>query len=60
MLGIAVLVLLLVLLVVTWPGWSYSRRWGYIPTGAIALLIVAVLILAYSGFLAIRNPFSAL
>jgi hypothetical protein len=58
MLGTVILVLLMLLLVVTWPSWPYSREWGYIPTGAVALLIVAVLILAYSGLLAIRNPFA--
>jgi hypothetical protein len=58
MFGTLVLFLLLVLLVVTLPTWPHSRSWGYVPSGAIALLIVAVLILAYSGFLAIRGPFA--
>ena len=59
MFGTIVLLLLLVLLAMTWPTWPYSRNWGYLPSSAIALLIVVVRIIALSGVLALRSPFSA-
>lgn len=58
MLGSLVIVLLLAALAATWPAWPYSREWGYLPVGAVALALVAVLILAFSGYLSVRNPFA--
>lgn len=59
MLGSLVIILLLLVLAATWPAWPYSREWGYLPTGAAALALVVALILVFSGYLAVYNPFAA-
>lgn len=56
MLGAVVIVLLLVLLIATLPSWPYSRTWGFAPSGAAALLLFVALVLAFSGYLAVRLP----
>lgn len=58
MLGSLLIVILLVVLIATIPAWPYSRNWGYVPTGAIAVLLVVILILVFSGYLAVTNPFA--
>lgn len=59
MLGSLVILLLLLVLAATWPTWPYSRAWGYLPSGAAALALVIALILVFSGYLAVYNPFAA-
>jgi hypothetical protein len=46
-LGTLLLILLLILVISSLPTWSYSRSWGYYPSGGlgVALLIVLVLLL---------------
>jgi len=44
LLVLAVLILLGVI-----PAWPHSRRWGYAPSGGMALIVVIVLILLLSG-----------
>jgi hypothetical protein len=44
LIGILVLVLLGVL-----PGWTHARTWGYRPSGAIALVIVVLVVLLLTG-----------
>jgi sterol desaturase/sphingolipid hydroxylase (fatty acid hydroxylase superfamily) len=58
-LGSVVIVLLLAALAATWPIWPYSREWGYLPVGAVALALVVVLILAFFGYLSVRSLFAA-
>lgn len=44
------LVVVIALLVAALPAWSYSRRWGYGPSGALAgvlLVLVALLLLGH-------------
>jgi len=43
------LIILVLLLIGTFPGWGYSSRWGYYPFGGIGLILVIVLILALTG-----------
>jgi hypothetical protein len=43
-----VLVLLLLLLVGALPTWPYSAGWGYFPSGTMALVLLIVLVLAFT------------
>jgi len=40
------LLALIVLVAVSWPSWSYSKSWGYRPTGVLTVLLVVFLIWA--------------
>lgn len=42
-------ILLVVLLLGALPSWPYSRRWGYSPSGLIAVLLIIVIVLAATG-----------
>ena len=44
LLVIAVLVLLGVL-----PAWPHSRSWGYGPSGGLGLVVLVLVVLAFSG-----------
>jgi hypothetical protein len=46
-LGLALL--LATLSVAAFPCWSYSRRWGYVPTGTTAILLFFVALVAVGG-----------
>ena len=37
------------ILVLVLPAWPHSRRWGYGPSGLLAFLVVATLILMLTG-----------
>jgi hypothetical protein len=57
----AVLVLGLALLLATlsvaaFPCWSYSRRWGFVPTGTAAILLFFVALVAVGGKQASSAP----
>lgn len=43
--GLILLIILVLLLLGTVPKWPHSRRWGYGPSGGIAVVLVIVLIL---------------
>jgi hypothetical protein len=43
--GWILLVVLLVLLVGSLPRWPYSRKWGYGPSGVLALLLAIQVVL---------------
>ena len=43
--------LCLLALIGAFPIWSYSRRWGYYPSGVLAAALIALLILIYMGTL---------
>jgi hypothetical protein len=50
--GIMILVLLVVLallLVGALPRWSYSRNWGFLPSGGMGLVLLIVIVLLLSG-----------
>ena len=41
--------ILIVLVAGAWPAWSYSKPWGYAPTGVLTLLLVVFLVWAIAG-----------
>ena len=45
------LILLIVLLIVLMPSWPYSRDWGYYPSGGVGLILVILLVLLLLGYL---------
>ena len=47
--GTVILVLLVLLLIGVIPRWSYSRQWGYGPTGGLGLVLLIVVILVFMG-----------
>jgi hypothetical protein len=49
MLGTVLVVLLALLLVGVNPTWSYSKNWGYGPTGGLGLMLATVVVLLLAG-----------
>lgn len=49
MLGTILLIILVLLLLGAIPNWSYSRNWGYGPSGGLGLILVVVLLLVLLG-----------
>ena len=48
--GALVLIVLVLLLIGSWPAWPYSRGWGYYPTGGFGiLLLILILWLLFGG-----------
>ncbi len=51
----ALVVVLLVLLLLgafgSFPAWSHSQDWGYMPSGGLGLVLVILLILFLLGYL---------
>lgn len=43
------LIILILLLIGAVPAWPYSRAWGYGPSGGLALVLIIVLLLAFTG-----------
>jgi hypothetical protein len=43
------LIILILLLIGSFPAWPYSSGWGYYPSGGIGLVLLIVLILALTG-----------
>ncbi len=40
-----IVVILVLMLIGSFPSWPHSRSWGYYPTGGIGLILVIVVIL---------------
>lgn len=49
MLGTILIIILILLLIGSFPAWPYSRGWGYGPTGGLGLIVVIVVILVLLG-----------
>ncbi|MGN6652969.1 DUF3309 family protein [Trinickia sp.] len=49
MLGTILLIILILLLIGSFPAWPYSRSWGYGPTGGLGLIVLIVIILVVLG-----------
>lgn len=49
--GTAILIFLILLLIGALPTWPYSSRWGFYPSGGLALIVIIVLILLLTGHL---------
>jgi hypothetical protein len=44
-----ILIILLVLLLVgSFPVWPYSAGWGYYPTGGVSLLVIIVVVILFA------------
>ena len=39
------LIILILLLIGTFPAWPHSRNWGYYPSGGLGLILLIVIIL---------------
>lgn len=48
-LGTILLIVLVVLLIGSFPLWPYSSGWGYGPSGAVGLLVLILVILLLTG-----------
>ncbi len=45
-----ILIIILVLLLIgSFPVWPYSMGWGYYPTGGLGLLVVIVIVVLFLG-----------
>jgi hypothetical protein len=43
--GLILAIILILLLIGGLPAWSYSRSWGYAPSGLLGLLLIILLVL---------------
>jgi len=53
MLGTILVVILILMLLGSFPTWPHSRSWGYGPSGGLGLVVIILLILLLMG----RLPF---
>lgn len=44
-----VLIILVLLLVGIAPTWPHSRNWGYMPSGAVGVILIVLLVLLATG-----------
>jgi Protein of unknown function (DUF3309) len=49
MLGTILLIILILLLIGSWPAWPYSAGWGYYPSGGIGLVLIIIIVLLLMG-----------
>ena len=47
--GLILIIVLFIILLGVVPTWSHSRSWGYLPGGAIGLVLAVVVILVLMG-----------
>ncbi len=47
--GTILLITVALMLVGAFPGWPYSRSWGFGPSGGIGVILVVLLFLALVG-----------
>ena len=47
--GLVLLIILILLLVGTFPTWPHSAGWGYGPSGVLGVVLIVVLILLLLG-----------
>jgi len=47
--GTILLILLVLLLLGSFPAYPYSRSWGYGPSGLLAVLVIVLLVLMLMG-----------
>ena len=48
-LGLVLLIVLVLLLVGAFPGWSHSKSWGYGPSGGLGLVVLVLVVLLVMG-----------
>lgn len=44
-----IIIILALLLIGALPTWGYSRGWGYVPSGLLALILIILVILLLTG-----------
>ena len=49
MLATILIVVLILLLIGSFPRWEYSRGWGYYPFGGLTIVLIIILILLLLG-----------
>ncbi|MES1990957.1 MAG: DUF3309 family protein [Pseudomonadota bacterium] len=47
--GTILLIVLILMLVGSFPSWSHSRDWGYFPSGGLGLVLIVVVVLLLMG-----------
>lgn len=47
--GLVLLIVLVLLLLGAIPTWSYSRNWGYGPSGILGVILIVVVVLLLTG-----------
>ncbi len=47
--GLVLLIVLVLLLLGAIPTWSYSRSWGYGPSGILGVILIVVVVLLLTG-----------
>jgi hypothetical protein len=47
--GLILLIVVILLLVGTFPTWPHSRSWGYGPSGVTGLIVLVLLVLLLTG-----------
>lgn len=45
------LILLVILIILLLPSWPYSSGWGYYPSGGLGLVLLILIILLLLGYL---------
>ena len=50
-LGTILLIVLILMLVGAIPTWPHSRRWGYVPSGGLGLVVIILILLLVMGWL---------
>jgi hypothetical protein len=48
-LGTILIIILVLALLGAFPGWGYSRSWGYGPSGALGVVLIIVIVLLLTG-----------
>ncbi len=48
-LGTLLLIIVVLMLIGSIPGWPHSRKWGYGPSGGIGLILIILVILLLTG-----------
>jgi len=49
MLGTVLLIILILLLIGSFPTWPHSRGWGYYPFGGLTIILIIIIILMIVG-----------
>ena len=47
--GTLLLIVLILMLIGSAPGWPHSRNWGYGPSGGLGLVVIILIVLLVMG-----------
>ena len=48
-LGTILIIVLVLIMVGAFPSWRHSARWGYLPSGGLAIVLAIVVVLIATG-----------